>query len=504
MIKNNLPIFLTLLIFLNFGFSQESKSIHQIEWENHKNDAKVLRKQESAKDIIPLNKTVAEQKSLSSAVFGYLPYWVYNDPPLYFQFDLLTHIALFDFSVNSATGAIGNPPNWPWTDLINAAHSNGVKVIMCVVEFDNDNIHTIITNQTVKNNFFEKVKGKIETYNLDGINIDFEGLHSSDRSNNINTFMVELTDYVHSNFVDEYTEVSFAAPAVNWGGWNLPGLAAACDYLFIMGYDFWGSWSTTAGPSSPLEGSNFNVTRTLTNTNDGYGAVVSSNPEKLILGVPYYGNKWRTVNQSEGSNALEHIGSKTYAAARQELGSRDLLWSTNYKTPWYTYESNGKYYQTWFDNDSSLGLKYDLAKSKNLKGIGMWALGYDKHYPELWNVLRDKFFYIPLDTSDGTGKPEKLKLYQNYPNPFNPSTTIKYIVPSVETHSDASLQTTLKVYNILGNEIATLVNKIQPPGEYFVKFNVGNWHANSLPNGIYLYQLSVGNNVETKKMLLIK
>lgn len=487
-------------MFLNFGFSQESKSIHQIEWENHKNDAKVLRKQESAKDIIPLNKTVAEQKSLSSAVFGYLPYWVYNDPPLYFQFDLLTHIALFDFSVNSATGAIGNPPNWPWTDLINAAHSNGVKVIMCVVEFDNDNIHTIITNQTVKNNFFEKVKGKIETYKLDGINIDFEGLHSYDRSNNINTFMAELTDYVHSNFVDENEEVSFAAPAVNWSSWNFPELAAACDYLFIMGYDFWGGWSTTAGPSAPLEGSNFNVTRTLTNTNDGYGAVVSSNPEKLILGVPYYGNKWRTVNQSEGSNALEHIGSKTYAAARQELGSRDLLWSTNYKTPWYTYESSGNYYQTWFDDDSSLGLKYDLAKSKNLKGIGMWALGYDDHHLELWDLLRNRF----LDVSNENDKPNQFILYQNYPNPFNLSTTIKYIVPSVETHSDASLQTTLKVYNILGNEIATLVNKIQPPGEYFVKFNVGNWHANSLPNGIYLYQLSVGNNVETKKMLLLR
>lgn len=492
-------------MFLNFGFSQESKSIHQIEWENHKNDAKVLRKQESAKDIIPLNKTAAEQKSLSSAVFGYLPYWVYNDPPLYFQFDLLTHIALFGFEVN-ATGAIENPSNWPWNDLINAAHSNGVKVIMCTVQFDNDTIHKIITDQTVKNNFFEKVKGKIETYNLDGINIDFEGLHKSDRENYINSFMAELTDYVHTN-VGAEKEVSFAAPAVNWSSWNLPGLAAACDYLFIMGYDFWGSWSTTAGPSAPLAGTNFNITRTLTNTSDGYGAVVSSNPEKLILGVPYYGNNWRTKSMSEGSTVYDnnsYNGSRKYSTAKSELGSRDLLWSSNYKTPWYTYESNGKYYQTWFDNDSSLGLKYDLAKSKSLKGIGMWALGYDKQYPELWDVLRDKFFYIPLDTSDGTGKPEKFKLYQNYPNPFNPFTTIKYIVPFVETHSDASLQTTLKVYNILGNEIATLVNKVQPPGEYFVKFNVGNWHANSLPNGVYFYQLSVGNNVETKKMLLLR
>ena len=500
MMINIRSIMITVLFISQICFPQEPKSIHQIEWENHKNDAKVLRKQESAKDIISLNKTAYERKALSHYVFGYLPYWEYNNNAQdYFQFDLLTHIALFDFSVNSATGAIGNPPNWPWTALIDTAHANGVKVIMCVVEFDNDNIHTIITNQTVKNNFFEKVKGKIETYKLDGINIDFEGLHFNDRANNINVFMEELTDYVHSNFIDEYIEVSFAAPAVNWGAWNLPGLTAACDYLFIMGYDFWGSWSSTAGPTSPLEGANYNITRTLTDVNSGYGTVVNNTPEKLILGVPYYGNKWRTVNQSEGSNALEHIGSKTYAAAKQELGSRDLLWSTNYKTPWFTFEEDSNYYQTWFDNDSSLGLKYDLAKSKNLKGVGMWALGYDNHHTELWDLLKDRFFYNPddLDTSDGTSKPEKFKLYQNYPNPFNPSTTIEYEIVEAD-----NIQ--LNVYDILGEKVAVLVDKIQPPGEYSVKFNVGTDSKSVLSIGVYFYQLSVGNNVETKKMLFIK
>jgi len=137
----------------------------------------------------------------------------------------------------------------------------------------------------------------------------------------------------------------------------------------------------------------------------------------------------------------------------------------------------------------------------------MWALGYDKHYPELWNVLRDKFFYIPLDTSDGTGKPEKFKLYQNYPNPFNPSTTIKYDIPlnpPSKGDSGAGGCVTLKIYDILGNEVATLVDEIQAPGKYEVKFNVGTDSKSVLPNGVYFYQLSVGDNVETKKMLLIK
>ena len=91
-------------------------------------------------------------------------------------------------------------------------------------------------------------------------------------------------------------------------------------------------------------------------------------------------------------------------------------------------------------------------------------------------------------------------LSQNYPNPFNPSTIIKYTVPSVETRHTSSLQmVTLKVYDVLGNEVATLVNEEKPAGEYEVEFN-----AKELPSGIYFYQLKAGLFNETKKMVLLK
>jgi len=484
-------IIIAIICFLQISFSQDQKGIHQIEWEKHNDDIVSLQKSDYGVSTVPLNKSAFEQKALTHSVFGYLPDWVYNSPPLLFQFDLLTHIALFDFGVNSSTGAISNPPNWPWTQLIDHAHTNGVKMIMCVVEFDNDKIHSLITNQTVKNSFFEKVKGKIETYNLDGINIDFEGLHTADRGVVVNTFMAELTDYVHTN-IGADQEVSFAAPAVNWSGWDFVGLANSCDYLFIMGYDFNGSWSANAGPSSPLSGSNYNVTRTLTDANSGYGSVVNTMPEKLILGIPYYGNKWRTSSMNQGSTAREYIGSRTYTTALQELGSRDLLWSATYKTPWYTYESNGYYYQTWFDNDSSLALKYDLAKEKNLKGVGMWALNYDKNRTELWNLLRRKFFDENLDTSDVDDKPENFVLYQNYPNPFNPITTIEY-----ELKEDNSIE--INIFNILGEKITQLFNSHQVKGRHIIDFN-----ATGLASGTYLYEIKSGSHSKVKKMLLIK
>ncbi len=94
--------------------------------------------------------------------------------------------------------------------------------------------------------------------------------------------------------------------------------------------------------------------------------------------------------------------------------------------------------------------------------------------------------------------PAKFSLSQNYPNPFNPTTTIKYSIPAnagVETQNLASL----RIYNILGEEIATLVNERQIPGNYSVTFDASN-----LASGVYFYTLRVGNFVATKKMILLK
>lgn len=84
-------------------------------------------------------------------------------------------------------------------------------------------------------------------------------------------------------------------------------------------------------------------------------------------------------------------------------------------------------------------------------------------------------------------------LEQNFPNPFNPKTVISWQLP-------VGSYVTLKVYDILGKEVATLVNGEQSPGRYSIKFDA----ANSLPSGVYFYQLRAGKFVETKKFILTK
>jgi hypothetical protein len=106
-------------------------------------------------------------------------------------------------------------------------------------------------------------------------------------------------------------------------------------------------------------------------------------------------------------------------------------------------------------------------------------------------ILVDRII-TSVRTSKGNGIPKLYSLSQNYPNPFNPTTTIRFTISDLRF-------TILKVYDVLGNEVGTLVNEELQSGEYEVEFD-----AAGLTSGIYFYQLRVVNFIETKKMILIK
>lgn len=93
---------------------------------------------------------------------------------------------------------------------------------------------------------------------------------------------------------------------------------------------------------------------------------------------------------------------------------------------------------------------------------------------------------------EGKSLPVSFSLCQNFPNPFNPTTTIRYQLPGV---SDVKLV----VYDVLGRELAVLVNERKPAGEHNAVFD-----ANGMASGVYLYRLTAGSFVETRRMLLIR
>ncbi len=159
----------------------------------------------------------------------------------------------------------------------------------------------------------------------------------------------------------------------------------------------------------------------------------------------------------------------------------------------------------------NFGSQFDSTSSQgSLKGkpVGVEYIGNDYKtvtisYPLFYMKLNEakefmeyllvnKFDEVMSVDNDHLTLPDKFSLSQNYPNPFNPATTIKFSIA-------ASSLVTIKVYDVLGNEIASLVNEEKPAGNYQVIFDSSN-----LPSGVYFYQLQADSFVETKKMILLK
>ncbi|MBI5471184.1 MAG: T9SS type A sorting domain-containing protein [Ignavibacteriae bacterium] len=114
---------------------------------------------------------------------------------------------------------------------------------------------------------------------------------------------------------------------------------------------------------------------------------------------------------------------------------------------------------------------------------------------------RQRFMRIGDPTAVGSvvETPREFRLYQNYPNPFNPSTTFKFQIPDGSGHRPNTNHVTLKVFDMLGREVATVVNEEMGPGNYEKVFDGTN-----LASGVYLYRLNAGDFSQTKKLLLIR
>ncbi len=185
----------------------------------------------------------------------------------------------------------------------------------------------------------------------------------------------------------------------------------------------------------------------------------------------------------------------TSFSGRVENGSVILNWSTATETNNRGFEversqksedGNQNWENVGFVNGNGTTTKqhnYSFKDNKNLSG---------NYNYRLKQIDFDGSFEYSNIVEVNITSPVKFSLEQNYPNPFNPGTVISWKSP-------VSSRQTLKVYDVLGREVATLVNEYKPAGTYQVEFN-----ASKLPSGIYFYRLNAGSFTQTKKMILIK
>ena len=197
----------------------------------------------------------------------------------------------------------------------------------------------------------------------------------------------------------------------------------------------------------------------------------------------YDGSSWTSFNKSNS-------GIQTDDARHIACDNNNAVWIGTSDSGLIKYDGNN---WTTFNNDNSPLTRNFITDvtidDNNNKWIGVNG---DANYPGLFVYNENG---VVVDVKYNANKmevPTQFALSQNYPNPFNPSTTINYSLPE-------SGNVTLKIFDILGQEVATLVNKKQIQGNYEVKFNAGE-----LSSGIYFYRLKTDNFSKTNKMMLLK
>lgn len=198
---------------------------------------------------------------------------------------------------------------------------------------------------------------------------------------------------------------------------------------------------------------------------------------RTILNVSFYADN---TNSGGFQNFSIRLGND-FGGYYEYVASASLL--TNAIGKWQTYQVPLKGSTTW--------------KRTTVGNVSMNDISYVEIHPDTWGggftLWIDNLSFYPLTAvSEKPVEPSVFSLGQNYPNPFNPTTQIDYNVPE-------SSHVTLRVYDVLGREVATLVNGEKTAGSYEATFN-----GERLPSGVYFYTLKAGSYAATKKMTLLK
>jgi len=370
------------LLFLIPAFCQNWNSFHSQELDRFQNIQVNYKDVDSRAKDIDLNRI--NRSSLTHEVIGYLPYWEYSEYPD-LDYSLLTQINFFSAEL-SIYGDIINDHNWENLYFIDFAQSHGVKVKLCATLFGSYELSTLLENYFYRQNAINNLLDLVLSVGADGIDIDFELLPTNQRDNLV-LFMEELSFAFHSQMDDPI--ITMATPAIDWSNaWDYESLAEITDGLFIMGYNYFYSGSANAGPVAPLGGYFYDIEYTV---ND-YLNKTNNQTDKLILGLPYYGYDWDVVDSSINSETMSYGIAKTYAEARMLDEYYGSYWDQSSNSAWLTYyDDTWTWNQCWFDDHLSLSNKYAFAKEFELQGIGIWALGYDDDYDDLWNLLKLHF-----------------------------------------------------------------------------------------------------------------
>lgn len=344
----------------------------------------------------PFFKNFRPQEQPRGEVFGFAPYWTL-DKISGIDWSVLTTFAYFSLPVR-ADGTLDRS-SWEWRvfgsqklkGLMAKAGRYKVRRVVTLTQMEAGTIDAFLANEEAWKVLAQESLEVIRDYQLDGVNIDFEYIPANGRlKEQFSRFMGTYSRILEDELPDPYITVSVLASSVRFNKiYDIGYLAQVTDGVFMMAYDFYYPGSGVAGPVAPLYGYNEGKGPFWYDVSTAVSDFLSVAPaNKVILGIPYYG--WTYPAYEPAPKSAKVAGTRAFATPQEKLLTSKLLmttpvggWDSQAQMSWRGFWDKGRWHVLYLEDERSLSAKLELARGKNLQGVGIWALGYAENsfYP---------------------------------------------------------------------------------------------------------------------------
>ena len=258
---------------------------------------------------------------------------------------------------------------------VNWAHENGYQVWPMFTNSNMSETSKMLSDYKSRETVINQIINYIKQYNLDGINIDFEGMYEADKDN-FSRLLIEIRPRL--NEIGAVLSVDVTAPdgAPEWSlCYDRYTIGKVADYVMFMAYDQYGVSATKAGTTAGHNWVEANVKKFL-----GQEEVKA---EKIILGIPFYTRVWKEINGNVISSVV-NIGNVNNVIP----SNATKTWDEDLQQYYVEYKKGGATYKIWVEDEKSIEAKLDLVSKYNLGGAAYWE--YDRATNSIWNLIESK------------------------------------------------------------------------------------------------------------------
>ncbi len=341
-------------------------------------------------------------------VYGWHPYFMGELWKTY-PYALLSTISFFSYAVDEETGSYSNPDHinqWRNIGMVDSAHAHNKRALLTVSCHGDKQANRFLENNLAWTTLADSVSSLLQEKNADGVELDFRNFSEDKRVAFVN-FVKYFRERMEKKITNKIFYLAVSLPPGNVNQlFDVKEIQVYAEAMVIRGYDLHElnqeKGYAAVAPLRVDDAEGFSLESVV---NEYLNAGIDAS--KTILALPLYGTQWKGSNNGDDFYASDFDKKITYKEIKDLYNSLDTtlelvanldpVMMTNYYMLEFPDSTN---VECWFDDDYTLGKKMNFAFARKLKGVGLWALGYDNGRSEIWNLIDKKLTTDTLEVTD--------------------------------------------------------------------------------------------------------